>query len=182
MDRHSVNRSKDWLLKFDVHKAVHRNKTNKMHHLIKFILFWNDTLHVSDGLSVHRQEFKAVCTATGRYCCLLASNQTAISVWQMPVAVCTVFNSRWWTERPSETCRVSFQNKINVDTLVHLVGFAIEIISKNILKFIRAPKALLLGHGGHGVTRWYYSTCSASTWCTICSTAAPLWNVPLSLS
>ena len=30
----------------------------------------------------------------------------------MPVAVCTVLNSWWWTERPSETCRVSFQNKI----------------------------------------------------------------------
>jgi len=25
-----------------------------MHHCIKFILFWNETLHVSDGLSVHR--------------------------------------------------------------------------------------------------------------------------------
>ena len=32
---------------------------------------------------------------------------TAISFWQMPVAVCTVLNSWWWTERPSETCRVS---------------------------------------------------------------------------
>jgi len=43
-----------------------------MHQCIKFILFWVDTLHVSDGLSVHHQE------------------------------------------RPSETCRVSFQNKINL--------------------------------------------------------------------
>jgi len=68
------------------------------------ILFWNGTLHVSDGLSVHHQEFKTVQTATG-IC------QT-ISVWQMPVAVYTVLNSWWWTERPSETCRVSFQNKI----------------------------------------------------------------------
>jgi hypothetical protein len=36
-----------------------------MHQCIKFILFWNDTLHVSDGLSVHLQEFKTVYTATG---------------------------------------------------------------------------------------------------------------------
>ena len=36
-----------------------------MHHCIKFILFWNDTLHVSDGLSVHHPEFKTVHTATG---------------------------------------------------------------------------------------------------------------------
>ena len=43
-----------------------------------------------------------------------ASKQTAVSVWQTPVAVCTVLNSWWWTERPSETCRVSFQNKINL--------------------------------------------------------------------
>jgi len=36
-----------------------------MHQCIKFILFLNDTLHVSDGLSVHHQEFKTVNTATG---------------------------------------------------------------------------------------------------------------------
>jgi hypothetical protein len=30
-------------------------------------LFWNDTLHVSDVLSVHHQEFKTVHTATGGY-------------------------------------------------------------------------------------------------------------------
>jgi len=37
-----------------------------------------------------------------------------ISVWHTPNAVCTVLNSWWWTERPSETCRVLFQNKINL--------------------------------------------------------------------
>jgi len=39
--------------------------TNKMHQCIKFILFHNDNLHVSNGLSVHHQEFKTVHTATG---------------------------------------------------------------------------------------------------------------------
>jgi hypothetical protein len=29
-------------------------------------------------------------------------------------AVCTVLDCWWWTERPSETCRVLFQNKINL--------------------------------------------------------------------
>jgi len=29
-----------------------------MHRCIKFILFWNDTLHVSGGFSVHYQELK----------------------------------------------------------------------------------------------------------------------------
>ena len=35
-----------------------------MHQSIKFILFWNDTLQVSDGLSVHHEEFKTVHKAT----------------------------------------------------------------------------------------------------------------------
>jgi hypothetical protein len=70
-----------------------------MHHRIKFILFWNDTLHVSDGLSVHHQELKTVHTATGicqtdtAVCLLAGTKQKAVSVWQMPVALCTVFKS-----------------------------------------------------------------------------------------
>ena len=28
------------------------------------VVFWNDTLHVSDGRSVHHQQFKTVHTAT----------------------------------------------------------------------------------------------------------------------
>ena len=55
---------------------------------------------------------------------LLTSRQQC--VWQMPVAVCTVLNFWWWTERPSKASRVSFQNEF--DTLVHVVGFNIEII------------------------------------------------------
>ena len=50
-----------------------------MHQCVKFILFWNDTLHVSDGFSVHRQEFKTVNTATKQIllsACQLASKQT----------------------------------------------------------------------------------------------------------
>ena len=45
-------------LSFDVHE------TNQMHQCIKFILFWSNTLHVSDGLTVHHQEFKTLHTAT----------------------------------------------------------------------------------------------------------------------
>jgi hypothetical protein len=36
-----------------------------MQQLLKFILFLGNTLHVSDGLSVHHQELKTVHTATG---------------------------------------------------------------------------------------------------------------------
>ena len=66
------------------HKHYFYSKTNKMHQYIKFILFWNDTLHVSDGLSVHHQQFKTAHTATAicqtdTALCLLASS--SISVW-----------------------------------------------------------------------------------------------------
>ena len=39
------------------------------------LFYWSNTLHVSDGLSVHHQEFKTVHRATNRYRCLLASSQ-----------------------------------------------------------------------------------------------------------
>ena len=85
------------------------SKTNYVHQCIIFISFWNDTLHVSDGLSLHHQKFKTVHTATGICQTHTAvCKQTAVSVWHMPVAVCTVLNFWWWRERPSETCRVSY--------------------------------------------------------------------------
>jgi len=40
------------------------SKSNKMDQCLKFILFLRNTLHVSDGLSVHHQEIKTVHTAT----------------------------------------------------------------------------------------------------------------------
>jgi hypothetical protein len=41
------------------------SKSNKMQQLLKLSYFWDNTLHVSDGLTVHHQEFKTVHTATG---------------------------------------------------------------------------------------------------------------------
>jgi len=68
-----------------------------MHQCIKFIYF-------RMALYMFRRSFRPSseiedCTYSNRhlsnwYCCL--------------VAVRTVLNSWWWTERPSETCRVSF--------------------------------------------------------------------------
>ena len=52
-----------------------------MHQCIKFILSWNDTLHVSDGLSVHNQEFQTVHTATG--------------ICQTDIAVCLLAGTKW---------------------------------------------------------------------------------------
>jgi len=41
------------------------SKTNEIHQILKFILFYSSPLHVSDGLSVHHQESKTVHTASG---------------------------------------------------------------------------------------------------------------------
>ena len=66
--------------------------TNSMHQYVSNLFYFGITLHVSDVLSVHHQEFKTLHTATG-ICCLLASKQRAVSVSHMPVAVCVVLNS-----------------------------------------------------------------------------------------
>ena len=102
---------------FDVHRAVHHNIIS----IVKPTRCTNVSNLFYFGMTTHM--FRTVFLSTtsssrlyiqlsNSYCCLLARKQTAVSVWQMPVAVCTVSNSWWWTERPSEICRVSFRNKI----------------------------------------------------------------------
>jgi len=72
-----------------------------MHQCIKFILFWNDTVLVAGGLSVHHQEFKTVHTAIGichtdTAVCLLPSRQTLSVLWRHNTdSVCTVTHG--WT-------------------------------------------------------------------------------------
>ena len=51
----------------------------------------------------------------------------AAAVWHMPVAVCAVLSSWWWTERPSETCRAFYKSKW-FEKQVHLVGCTITMI------------------------------------------------------
>jgi len=59
------------------------SKTNQMHQCIKFILFWNDILRVSDIVPIHHQELKTVHTATGicqtGTACLLPSGYQLVS-------------------------------------------------------------------------------------------------------
>jgi len=45
---------------------------------------------------------------------ILIAQAATEPVWHIPDAVCTVLDSWWWTERLSKTCRVLFQNKINL--------------------------------------------------------------------
>jgi hypothetical protein len=52
------------------------SKTNQLHSISKFILFCNNTLHVSDSLSFHHQESKTIHIASGiRHTFPLASSQ-----------------------------------------------------------------------------------------------------------
>jgi len=59
----------------------------------QIILFWNDAVHVLDGLSVPHQEFKTVHAATGMCqldtaVCLLATH------WQADSSICLSFQNK----------------------------------------------------------------------------------------
>ena len=126
----------------DVHVTVHRDKflIIKPTRCTNFSnLFCIETLHVSDSSSVHHREFFTVHTPMVCHTGLLTAGEqdqdgTVRSILILltsclqtcmtyTIGVCTV-NSWWWTEEPSETCRVSIQNKF--EKLVHLVGFIIR--------------------------------------------------------
>ena len=70
---------------------------------ISQIYFWNRTLHVSDSFSVNHQESSTVHTAIG------ICHTGYAECFPVYIAVCTVPDSWWWTEKQSETCRVLFQ-------------------------------------------------------------------------
>jgi len=106
---------------------------------IYFILFWNDTLHVSDVLSVHHLEFQIVHTARGicqtdTALCLVAG--TLASRQQYLFDICLLLYVQYWTpdygrkDRPKHVeCHSKIKLKLNkFDTLVHLVGFTVDII------------------------------------------------------
>jgi len=99
---------------FDVHRAVHRNIIS----IVKPTRCTNvsNLFHFGMTLYMFRMVLPSIISSSRLYIQQqayvrkqnLASRQQSVSVWQIPVAVCTVLNSWWWTEKPSETCRVSF--------------------------------------------------------------------------
>ena len=106
------------------------------------ILFWNETLHVSDSSFVHHHEFLTVNTTMvyviqvcrqlsvrirmERSSILILPDSRLQTSMTYTIAVFTVRNSWWWTKELSETCGDSFQNKIWKKS-VYLVGFIIRI-------------------------------------------------------
>jgi len=90
------------------------SKTNQMHSISNLFYF---------GTTLYR--FRAVFPSIIRSLRLYIQHQVYVievlwlqaatePLWHIPDAVCTALDSWWWTERPSETCRVLFQNKINL--------------------------------------------------------------------
>jgi len=68
------------------------SKTNKIYQSNIFILFWNDTLHVSDGLSVHDQELKTVHTETG-----ICQTDSVVCRQQYLFDICLLLYVQSWT-------------------------------------------------------------------------------------
>jgi hypothetical protein len=78
-------------------------------------LFWNETLHVSDSLSAHHQEFFTVHSAMVyviQFCWQLASRIRMFHVWHIPL-----LSVQWKTPDDGQTnCpkHVEFNSKINL--------------------------------------------------------------------
>ena len=102
-----------------------------MHQCIKFILFWNDTLHVSDSLSVHHQQFKTVHTATGicqtdTAVCLLTGTRWSYELWMYERQICLLRVSHIQVFIPRKNCPCSFIvllscSKIQLDATYHFI-------------------------------------------------------------
>jgi len=84
--------------------------------LISQIYFWNETVHVSDGSSVHHQEFFTVHTA------MVYIIQVC---WHIPL-LCVQWKTPDDGQR-NRTKHVQFYSKNKFEKLVHLVGFIIRM-------------------------------------------------------
>ena len=82
------------------------SKTNQMHQFLKFILFCNGTLHVSDGLSVHCQESKTVYAASG--------------ICQTDSADCLLAGTRWNGSSISFPLASSQQNLFDIYLMLYV--------------------------------------------------------------
>jgi hypothetical protein len=85
------------------------SKTNQMHN-ISNLFYFRATLYMFRTVSPSIIRSLRLYDETSRSRYQAATE----SVWHTPDAVCTVLDFWWWTERPSETRRLLFQNKINL--------------------------------------------------------------------
>jgi hypothetical protein len=82
------------------------SKTNQIHN-ISNLFYFVTTLYNLRTVWPSIKRSQNVHTAPYHTDSVAACYQAATeSLWHIPDAVCTVLDSCWWTERPSETCRV----------------------------------------------------------------------------
>jgi hypothetical protein len=79
------------------------SKTQPDAQYLKFILFWNNNLHVLEVSPSIIRSLKLYIHAS----------QQPQNLYGMYLMLYVQSDSWCWTERPSETCRLLFQNKIN---------------------------------------------------------------------
>jgi len=95
------------------------SKTNQMHN-ISNLFYFGTTLYmfrtVSPSIIRNLRIYIQHQVYVIQVLWLLVSKQpqNLYDIYLIPDAVCRVLDSWWWTERPSETCTVLFQNKINL--------------------------------------------------------------------
>ena len=101
-------------------KLVYRNwfkgtSTNKK--IYMEVYFYTKPTRCTDVSNLFYLERHCTCfgqcfrPSSGVQDCTYNNRHLLNTAWHMPVAVRTVLNSWWWTETPSETCRVSFEIK-----------------------------------------------------------------------
>jgi hypothetical protein len=121
-----------------VESIIHQVPVNKTNRCTEFQLYWYyDSIHVSDSLSAHHQEFLAVqrlwyilCSCDDRllpgvgWNCspilLLVANGSS-QLHKMYQSRCMAMNSWWWAERLPETCRVVIPIKFGFSVSVGFI-------------------------------------------------------------
>jgi len=78
----------------DVRRYISIVKPTRCTIFSNLFLFWNNVLHVSDGLSVHHQEFKTVHTATG-VCHTDTATCLQVYVTQILLPACRYMSHRY---------------------------------------------------------------------------------------
>ena len=139
------------------------------------LFYWSNTLHVSDGLSVHHQELKSVHTTTG-VCqtdtadCLLTSRQQYLFDIRLLLCVQSWTPDDGRKDRPKHV--ECYSSKINLRTLVLLVDFTIEMFY-DARPYDRQRKAvfeyitMVSLRNGYNVFFCYVHLFFSSLWCRL---------------
>jgi hypothetical protein len=100
------------------------SKPNDMHQFLIFILFCSSILHVSDGFSIHNQEFKTVHTASG--------------VCQTDSADCLLAGTRWnWFNSVVGGVASSQQNLFDIYLMLYVQSWTPDDGRKDRPKHVR---------------------------------------------